>query len=260
MHYVTPVCSHRVTWLLERVTELASGESSHLSAAALTSANDIAEDYALLRPILNAMLHFPICPAQSNACGMERASSAPLAEAASVGPDPCKPKVLHHPMQQTAFINQLAVAALMAIAFAGVSSWGGSTCWEAVTCAALLYSASGLTWIRVPLQEDWCTGCTPLHSPKFNGYVQAGVGQVEAFALATCAPASAYFDSVMSAGLQSGPRTEFTAQLFVKEIWYTVRKATGVCQNKVLHEFGLPPSCCTSTLVRVVMLASVRVF
>ena len=59
-----------------------------------------------------------------------------------------------------------------------------------------------------------------LHSSKFNGYVRAGVGQVESFAIATCGPASAYFDAVLAAGLEPGPPTEFTAQLFFKEIWF----------------------------------------
>ena len=63
------------------------------------------------------------------------------------------------------------------------------------------------------MQEPW-SGI--LHSSKFNGYVRAGVGQVESFAIATCAPASAYFDAVLAAGLERGGPTEFTAQLFFR--------------------------------------------
>ncbi len=76
------------------------------------------------------------------------------------------------------------------------------------------------------LLQDAASEGGPTHgNARFNRYVQSGVGQVEAFALATSPLASALFDRVIAAGLEPGPAMELAAELLVKEIWYTVRAA-----------------------------------
>ena len=76
-----------------------------------------------------------------------------------------------------------------------------------------------------PQEECW-GATTPTHgNSRFNRYVNCGVGQVEAFALATSPLASALFDRVIAAGLEPGVTVELAADLLVKEIWYTVRAA-----------------------------------
>ena len=85
----------RVTWLLERVTEVAAGEcQGGLSRAALANAKGISEDFALLRPILGALLTIPADPAVNEGfSGMARASSAPapMKAAAEPGPPEARP-------------------------------------------------------------------------------------------------------------------------------------------------------------------------
>lgn len=72
----------RVTWLLERVNELASGEVMCLSRATLDSAGSIAQDFAMIRPILDTLLLSPVVsPPRSE--GFSRALSAPLQETAA---------------------------------------------------------------------------------------------------------------------------------------------------------------------------------
>ena len=78
-----------MTWLLERVNELASGEVAHLSKATLDSAASIAEDFAMMRPILDTLLLSPVMPVQRSE-GMQRsegfcrALSAPLEQTTEV--------------------------------------------------------------------------------------------------------------------------------------------------------------------------------
>ena len=77
-----------MTWLLERVTEVATGECQELSRSALGNAKSINEDFALLRPILAALLAIPSdAPSQQSFSGMSRASSAPV-PTKDVEPDP----------------------------------------------------------------------------------------------------------------------------------------------------------------------------
>lgn len=73
----------RVTWLLERVNELSSGDVTHLSKATLDSAGAIAKDFAMIRPILDTLLLSPVMPAQRNE-GFSRALSAPLTQTTEV--------------------------------------------------------------------------------------------------------------------------------------------------------------------------------
>ena len=68
----------RVTWLLERVNELACGDVMCLSKATLDSSTGIAQDFAMMRPILDTLLLSPVMPAIRNE-GFSRALSAPLA-------------------------------------------------------------------------------------------------------------------------------------------------------------------------------------
>lgn len=68
----------RVTWLLERVNELACGDVMCLSKATLDSSTGIAQDFAMMRPILDTLLLSPVMPAMRNE-GFSRALSAPLA-------------------------------------------------------------------------------------------------------------------------------------------------------------------------------------
>ena len=78
-----------MTWLLERVNELASGEVTHLSKATLDGAASIAEDFAMMRPILDTLLLSPVMPVQRSE-GMQRsegfcrALSAPLEQTTEV--------------------------------------------------------------------------------------------------------------------------------------------------------------------------------
>ena len=77
-----------MTWLLERVNELASGDVLHLSKATLDSASSIAKDFAMIRPILDTLLLSPVMPAQRNE-GFSRALSAPLAQTTEARDLPC---------------------------------------------------------------------------------------------------------------------------------------------------------------------------
>ena len=67
----------RVTWLLERVNELALGEVLCLSKATLDSSSAIAQDFALIRPILDTLLLSRVSPVQRME-SFSRTLSAPL--------------------------------------------------------------------------------------------------------------------------------------------------------------------------------------
>ena len=67
----------RVTWLLERVNELAHGEVLCLSKATLDSSSVIAQDFALIRPILDTLLLSRVSPVQ-RMDSFSRTLSAPL--------------------------------------------------------------------------------------------------------------------------------------------------------------------------------------
>ncbi len=78
----------------------------------------------------------------------------------------------------------------------------------------------------VLLQEDEAAvvkETKPLQSARFNIYIKAGVEHVEAFALLSDKDASDYFDLVMQS-VRKGEETKVAAELFVKEMWYTVRR------------------------------------
>ena len=55
----------------------------HLSRATLDSAGSIAEDFAMIRPILDTLLLSPVMPVQRNE-GFSRALSAPLEQTTEV--------------------------------------------------------------------------------------------------------------------------------------------------------------------------------
>ena len=67
----------RVTWLLERVNELAHGEVLCLSKATLDCSSAIAQDFALIRPILDTLLLSRVSPVPRME-SFSRTSSAPL--------------------------------------------------------------------------------------------------------------------------------------------------------------------------------------
>ena len=64
----------------------------------------------------------------------------------------------------------------------------------------------------------------PLQSARFNTYTKAGIDPVEAFALLSSTDASNYFDMVLACGLRSGTESKVAAELFVKEMWYSVSR------------------------------------
>lgn len=73
----------------------------------------------------------------------------------------------------------------------------------------------------------------PLQSARFNNYIKAGINHVEAFALLSNKDASDYFDLVLGAGVRRGEESKVAAELFVKEMWYSVRRvkaAQSVCE------------------------------
>ncbi len=61
----------------------------------------------------------------------------------------------------------------------------------------------------------------PLQSARFTSYIKAGVDHVEAFALLSSKDASDYFDLVLQS-VRKGEQAKVAAELFVKEMWYTV--------------------------------------
>ena len=67
----------RVTWLLERVNELAHGEVLCLSKATLDCSSAIAQDFALIRPILDTLLLSRVSPVP-RMDSFSRTLSAPL--------------------------------------------------------------------------------------------------------------------------------------------------------------------------------------
>ena len=80
----------------------------------------------------------------------------------------------------------------------------------------------------------------PLQSARFNSYTKAGIDPVEAFALLSSTDASNYFDMVLACGLHRGEESKVAAELFVKEMWYSV---SGVSQI---------PSCTQTEALRFV--------
>ena len=64
----------------------------------------------------------------------------------------------------------------------------------------------------------------PLQSARFNSYTKAGIDPVEAFALLSSTDASNYFDMVLACGLRNGEESKVAAELFVKEMWYSVSR------------------------------------
>ena len=64
----------------------------------------------------------------------------------------------------------------------------------------------------------------PLQSARFTSYTKAGVDHVEAFALLSNTDASDYFDLVLQS-VRKGEQARVAAELFVKEMWYTVSRA-----------------------------------
>ena len=69
----------------------------------------------------------------------------------------------------------------------------------------------------------------PLQSARFTSYTKAGVDHVEAFALLSNKDASDYFDLVLQS-VRKGEQARVAAELFVKEMWYTVsRGARPLC-------------------------------
>lgn len=99
----------------------------------------------------------------------------------------------------------------------------------------------------VLLQEDEAAvvkETKPLQSARFNNYIKAGIEHVEAFALLSDKDASDYFDLVMQS-VRKGEETKVAAELFVKEMWYTVRAWHGylsplcTCKQKQTPELSL---------------------
>ena len=66
----------------------------------------------------------------------------------------------------------------------------------------------------------------PLQSARFNTYTKAGIDPVEAFALLSSTDASNYFDMVLACGLRNGEESKVAAELFVKEMWYSVSRVS----------------------------------
>ena len=78
----------------------------------------------------------------------------------------------------------------------------------------------------------------PLQSARFNSYTKAGIDPVEAFALLSSTDASNYFDMVLACGLRNGEESKVAAELFVKEMWYSVSHVLPSCTRTKALPYG----------------------
>jgi hypothetical protein len=187
-----------------------------------------AQDFALIRPILDTLLLSPVVSSQRSE-GFSRAVSAPLQETKLVRMRSLRLLLISCPCRFVVLVLEIAMSvdsqSFLAVPCFSHSLDSKSFAYDKTPMSLCCHPVCGQHLNRVYASQDDEAAVVketkPLQSARFNGYIKAGIDHVEAFALLSNKDAADFFDLVLQ-GVRRGEEARTAAELFVKEMWYSV--------------------------------------